>query len=187
MSETLKESFEETEKGIEAILERETKLLSIRSGTRWHEQVERNYAYFNTLRTPIQTQSISSLIHPVTGKIEDTATGLISSATAFYTQLYTPETRDQAASISLLTAIDDSLKIPKKQHEDLMRLTDKSELHLVNSEAPKSKGSGLDDLPAEVYALLMQHPYTADLLIEVMNNTFLSKYPKPGKKQGSCY
>jgi hypothetical protein len=101
-------------KEIADCVERETRILCFRSSTTWHEKGERSNAYFyKVLRQRTNSQTISSLRHPINGELSNDPAIITSHASLFYQNLFEPDPVDQGAIESLIHETDNGHAIPQ--------------------------------------------------------------------------
>ncbi|KAI9280924.1 hypothetical protein BC943DRAFT_267650, partial [Umbelopsis sp. AD052] len=80
----------------------------------WHEKGERSNAYFyKVLRQRTNSQTISSLRHPVNGELPNDPATIMCHASLFYQNLFMPDPVDQEAIESHIQEIDIGPAIPQ--------------------------------------------------------------------------
>jgi hypothetical protein len=87
--------------------------------------------------------------------------------------------------MSLLDEVDKGPKLSQEDRNSLTDLITKDDIQDAASTAPKNKGLGLDGLPFELYPILIQHGFTANLLTEVMKNALMARFPESWKQTRS--
>ena len=180
LSSSIAGNAEQVEQQIESLTKKDTHQAMLRSATRWHENGERNNAYFyRVIKTRQQQQTIQSLKCPQSNSVLSSQQDIIHAARSFYQQLYTPEEINLTVMDRLLANVPSTVKLSAS---DASLLTET--LHMVDlldlvAHTPSGKSPGLDGLPFELYKhLTARSTAFCTLLLQVIRDAFVGNFPK---------
>ena len=166
------------QKVMDAWISNDMERLITRSATRWAEKGEQSNAYFfKVIKQRNTSTTMRAVIRP-DGSMASNTDEILSTAHDFYVSLYSPESRDKAASREILSAVPSSVKLKKGEKNDLLEPPSLELVSQMLSNSPRRKSPGPDGLPFELYIWLFEtSPAALDLFTRLLANALDGAIP----------
>jgi hypothetical protein len=151
---------------------------------RWHEKGEHSNKYFySILKHRAQGQCINHLYNAETDSLSSSnPNDILNIASSYYKKLFSPEQIIHEDVEQMISSIPDHICLQRDQSEKLWKPISFSELSYTITSSPRNKSPGLDGLPFEIYNLILSHPYTKALLLDIMNDAMKATFPASWQK-----
>ncbi|CEP09911.1 hypothetical protein, partial, partial [Parasitella parasitica] len=163
--------LETIETQIAALQESLAEIDILKAGKFWRENGEKSAGYIKRSGNSRDQQShIAALRDPTTQELSTDPDEMQHIASAFYTQLFTPDTLDFTAIDSLLSSIPPSLKLTAEDRDILTAPIDFDDILESCKNAPRQSSPGSDGIPYEILNLVIRYPPYRPLLITVFND-----------------
>lgn len=116
---------------------------------------------------------IPELKHPETHEPCTTTTNMQDAAIAFYSKLYTPTEVSPESIVQLSNTIPLSGQVTSSQSSSLLNPFTLENLQDITKRSPNRSSPGVDGLPYKILSVLLAHPQTGLLAVQVFNDALL--------------
>jgi hypothetical protein len=162
------------------ILQQETvDNLALRSGLRWRENGETSAGVLKRIvKQKTKQRTLPDIIHPVTGAPCETPQHKQAGVQHFYQQLYTPSPVSNSDTQFFTSHILPSDKLSDDKHDAICAAFTLEDIQEGSYRSPHKSSPGPDGIPYEILTVLLQHPATGKLALQVYNEALaLGRFP----------
>lgn len=162
------------EKQISLLQQSFTETLALKAGKHWRENGEKSAGYLKRTIEMRQIKScISELKHPDSQLPCTTTASMQDAAIAFYTNLYTPTEVSPESIDQLSNTIPLSEHVSSSHSSFLLTPFTLENLQDTAKRSPNHSSPGVDGLPYKILSVLLNHPSTGILAVQVFNDALL--------------
>lgn len=176
---TLNERLPVIERQIGIIQQEIVDTLALRSGINWRNYGDSGAGLLKRIiRQKTQQRTIPTIIHPVTGSPCEAPQDKQAGVQQFYRNLYTPEPTNPQDSNFFTNQIPNHNKISDDKHEAICAPFTLSDIQEGAQRSPYKSSPGPDGIPYAILTILLNHPATGQLALDVYNDALLyNKFP----------